>query len=90
MKAKLLINDKEIEVEISEEMLKHLNSTTTGYERVDNTNIYFYENNGEISGVNEGNDYIDNKAYSSANYYSDRTVAENNIRADTLMRQFAN
>jgi hypothetical protein len=32
-------------------------------------------------------DMFDNAIYESANYHSDRTVAENNARADKLMRQ---
>ena len=30
---------------------------------------------------------VDDDRYDSANYYSDKIVAENNTRADTLMRQ---
>ena len=51
MKAKLIIEDKEIEVEISEEEYKKLHP------------------------------------YESANYYSSDIMAENNARADKLMRQ---
>lgn len=32
-------------------------------------------------------DFDDDKRYDTANYYSDRTIAENNARADKLMRQ---
>ena len=45
MKAKLIIEDKEIEVEISEEEYKKLQPSEekkTGYERVPESDIYFY------------------------------------------------
>ena len=91
MKAKLIIEGKEIEVEISEEEYKKLQPSEekkTGYERVPKSSIYFYTHS---SGYVETNceDYynIDDEYYESANYYSDKTVAENNARADKLMRQ---
>ena len=91
MKAKLIIEDKEIEVEISEEEYKKLQPSEekkTGYERVAKNCDFYYESSG--SDVERGFDehcYIDDKYYESANYYSDKTVAENNARADKLMRQ---
>ena len=41
---------------------------------------------GWISGLNVG-DYLSGYCYKNANYYSDKKVAENNARADRLMRQ---
>lgn len=89
MKAKLIIEDKEIEVEISKEEYKKIQITEekkTGYERVPESDIYFYANS---RGYVESEDYydVDNEYYESANYYSSKTVAENNARADRLMRQ---
>ena len=91
MKAKLIIEDKEIEVEISEEEYKKLQPSEekkTGYERVPESDIYFYAHSGGYVGT-ASEDYcnIDNEYYELANYYSDKTVAENNARADNLMRQ---
>ena len=88
MKAKLIIEGKEIEIEISEEEYKKLQPSETGYERVAKNCDFYYESSG--SDVERGFDehcYIDDKYYESANYYSDKTVAENNARADKLMRQ---
>ena len=88
MKAKLIIENKEIEIEISEEEYKKLQPSETGYERVAKNCDFYYESSG--SDVERGFDehcYIDDKYYESANYYSDKTVAENNARADKLMRQ---
>ena len=91
MKAKLIIEDKEIEVEISEEEYKKLQSSEekkTGYERVPELDIYFYANSGGyVETACEDYYDVDNEYYESANYYSDKTVAENNARADKLMRQ---
>ena len=88
MKAKLIIEDKEIEIEISEEEYKKLQPSETGYERVSESDIYFYVNSrGYVETGCEDCYDVDNEYYESANYYSDKTVAENNARADKLMRQ---
>ena len=91
MKAKLLIEGKEIEVEISEEEYKKLQppeEKKTGYERVAEESDYFYANSrGYVETASEDCYDIDDEYYESANYYSDKTIAENNIRADKLMRQ---
>ena len=88
MKAKLLIDGKEIEVNISEEEYKKLHSSKTGYERVLPDNEFYYATSrGCIESGIDAYDYIDNEYYESANYYSSPIVADNNIRADNLMRQ---
>ena len=88
MKAKLIIENKEIEIEISEEEYKKLQPSEAGYERVAKNFDFYYDSSG--SAVERGFDeycYIDDKYYESANYYSSNTIAENNVRADKLMRQ---
>ena len=91
MKAKLTIDNKEIEVEISEEECKKLQSSEEkkiGYERVSEDDDYFYASSrGYVETACEDYYDVDNEYYESANYYSDKTVAENNARADKLMRQ---
>lgn len=88
MKAKLIIEGKEIEVEISEEGYKKLQLSETGYERVPESDIYFYANSRGYVETDSENCYdIDNEYYESANYYSSATVAKSNARADKLMRQ---
>ena len=91
MKAKLIIEDKEIEIEISEEEYKKIQSSEekkTGYERVSKSDTYFYTYpSGYVETTCEAYYDIDDECYESANYYSDKTVAENNTRADNLMRQ---
>ena len=91
MKAKLIIEDKEIEIEISEEEYKKLQppeEKKTGYERVPEASIYFYDClRGCPEYAADDYDIVDNEYYESANYYSSEHVAENNTRADKLMRQ---
>ena len=88
MKAKLIIEDKEIEIEISEEEYRKLQPSETGYERVAKDSDYFYVNIRGDVGTGIDNYYCaDDKYYESANYYSSEIVAENNARADKLMRQ---
>ena len=88
MKATLIIEGKEIEIEISEEEYKKLHPSETGYERVAESDIYFYANTkGDVETACEDCYDVDDEYYESANYYSDKTVAENNARADKLIRQ---
>ena len=88
MKAKLIIEGKEIEIEISEEEYKKLHPSETGYERVAKDSNYFYVNIGSNVGTGIDNYcYADDKYYKSANYYSSDVVAGNNARADKLMWQ---
>ena len=91
MKAKLIIEGTEIEIEISEEEYKKIQSPEekkTGYERVPESDVYFYTYpSGCVETTCETCYDIDDECYESANYYSDKTVAENNTRADKLIRQ---
>lgn len=91
MIAKLIIDGREFEVEISEESAKKLEERPkkTGYERVKYDQVFYYDACDGESGSDydqEGDGAID-KMYDAANYYSDETVAKNNVRADKLMRQ---
>ena len=90
MKAKLTIDGKEFEVEISEEQVQALTETKkkTGYERVDEREIYYsVDETGVIDSDIESLWPEDSAYYENANYYSDESVAENNARADKLYRQ---
>ena len=91
MKAKLIIEGKEIEVEISEEEYKKLQppeEKKTGYERVLEDDVFYYvSDRGDIEIGDDSFGFIDEEYYDVANYYSSETVAENNARADKLMRQ---
>ena len=91
MKAKLIIEDKEIEIEISEEEYKKLQpieEKKTGYERVPEDNVFYsVSDRGDIEIGDDSFGFIDEEYYDVANYYSSETVAENNARADKLMRR---
>ena len=91
MKAKLIIEGKEIEVEISEEEYKKIQPSEekkTGYERVTEDNVFYYvSDRGDIEIGDDSFGFIDEEYYDVVNYYSSETVAENNARADKLMRQ---
>lgn len=91
MKAKAIVDGKEFAIEIQDSELQKLltQQKKTGYERVDNEQIYWVQN--MIGGICWANESIcftgNNEYYNSANYYSDDTIAKNNARADNLMRQ---
>lgn len=91
MKAKLVVEGKEFDIEINAPELQELIAPKkqTGYERVEEDAIYFY--NGCLTAGStsayEDLGVASNTLYDSANYYSNKTVAENNARADMLMRQ---
>lgn len=90
MKAKLTIDGKEFEVDISEEQVQVLTETKkkTGYERVQKGEIYYTVTvDGTSERYKENNDKLDGRIYEDANYYSDETIARNNARADKLYRQ---
>ena len=91
MKAKLIIENKEIEIEISEEEYKKIQlpeEKKTGYERVPEGDYFYYEScRGNAESSIDEYSYIDDEFYASAYYYSSDVVAENNARADKLMRQ---
>lgn len=90
MKAKLIINGQEFEVEISDKQVKELTKNKqTVYEKVSINQYYYYvpdDSDGACSFKQE-DDSSDDALYEAANYYSSKEVAENNLRADKLMRQ---
>lgn len=91
MKGKLLIEGKEFEVEVEffeEDYKRVIEKKKTGYERVEVGEEFYYV--AASSKVEFGDDDyvpIDDKYYDISNYYSSKEVAENNARADKLMRQ---
>lgn len=90
MIAKLIVEGKEFPIEISDPELQKLlvPPKKTGYERVELDNTYYYDDcNGSVCNEIEERHNCDNISYDGANYYSDKTVAKNNARADKLMRQ---
>lgn len=91
MKVTINANGKTVQVEMTEEQLKELGlieEQPTGYERVKKGEMYdlvdIYNN---IMRVTEYNNQDDKQSYNIGNYYSDEKIAENNARADRLMRR---
>ena len=91
MKAKLIIDGKELEININHpELEKLINTSTkkTGYERVKyGEHFYIPLNDDGVLDTVDMQLNTDDVIYDIGNYYSDKTVAENNARADKLMRQ---
>ena len=88
MKAKLIIEGKEIEVEISQkEYEKLIKKKITGYERAAHNNTFYaVSNDGHVDDWVDRNYEVDERIYEEANYYTDKGLAEANARADKLMR----
>lgn len=90
MIAKLIVEGKEFDIEILDPKLQELIAPKkkTGYERVSKNDTYFSVRDKDGLYINSDfGDDVDINYYNIANYYSDRTVAESNARADKLMRQ---
>lgn len=102
MQVELKVNDKSVQAEISEEQLKKTgifeqlkelglveDKPKTGYERMEKGEKYYVidtEYNSMLN-ITEFNDQEDEQCFNAGNYYSDKTIAENNARADRLLRQ---
>lgn len=89
MKAKLIIEGKEFPIDILDPELEKLLklSNKTGYERMYDSDYYFIDAYNKVVKAYDGEWDYGEDAYNNGNYYSDRTVAENNALADKLMRQ---
>ena len=90
MKAKLVVEGKEFDIEILDPKLQELIAPKkkTGYERLESNCDYWAEDEfGVCQHVGGEEDHIVDETYKNANYYSSDIVAKNNFRADKLMRQ---
>ena len=90
MKVELKANGKTVQVEMTEEQAKILGlveeRSRTGYERVEVEETYYLvEVDDEITNMKH-NGQLDRDCYGVGNYYSNKTIAENNARADRLLR----
>ena len=92
MQVELKVNGKTVHAEISEEQAKILglieDKPKTGYERREecNNKKYYFVNTIDLVIENENTVLFDQNRYDVGNYYSDKTIAENNARADRLLR----
>ena len=90
MIAKLIVEGKEFPIEIQDPELQKLLAPQkkTGYERVElDERFYSVRADNSIFAPIDGRFLEHDAYYDTANYYSSQTVAENNARADELMRQ---
>lgn len=90
MKGTLKLEDgREFTVELGGKALDYLKEPKkTGYERAKTGSSYFIDCGDKlIEPYIEQGDPTDDTFYDVANYYSDKTVAENNTRVDALMRR---
>lgn len=80
---RVVMDNDNVEVVLEEDSKKE-----TGYERVDTGgNYYLVSYRNEVLVLPESNCDLDYDYYDNANYYSSKEIAENNARADRLMRQ---
>lgn len=92
MQVTISANGKNIKAEISEEQAKILglaeDKPKTGYERVDEDESYFVDDtiNDGHEVIGGGGTLVNDLYYNNGNYYNDKTIAENNARADRLLR----
>ena len=102
MKVTINANGKTVQVEISEGQLKELglveqlkklglleDKPRTGYEGREecNNKKHYFVNTIDLVIEDENTVLFDQNRYDVGNYYSDKTIAENNARADRLLRQ---
>lgn len=90
MIAKLIVENKEFDIEILDPELQKLlvPPKKTGYERLEQgKTFYIQRSDGSVGYGYDHHNTICDDYYVAANYYSDETVAENNARANKLMRQ---
>ena len=90
MIAKLIIEGKEFPIEIQDSELQKLvaSKKKTGYERVElGERFYSVRADNSIFAPLDDHFLEHDAYYDTANYYSSQTLAENNARADELMRQ---
>lgn len=82
-------NGKPIELELTEEQVESLRPKrkNTGWERVEEGESYWACNEKSIIVVGEENLHYDDDLFSHANYFSDRTLAQDIIRVQTLQRK---
>ena len=86
------ITEEQLKETVLFEQLKKLglieDKPKTGYERREecNNKKYYFVNTIDLVIENENTVLFDQNRYDVGNYYSDKTIAENNARADRLLR----
>ena len=91
MNVPVTVNGVTVEIPVDDKVIQEAlkkKQKKTGYERA-KVGEYYYKDGSrpEFSKEQESISCYDDGYYSSANYYSDKNVSDNNIRADRLMRK---
>lgn len=86
MKIEIKVNNFSIPAEVDDKYLNILNLNTNGYERVEKGQNYFTIESNNVVRYEERFDDCDDRNYMTGNYYSNKNIAENNDRAEKLMR----
>lgn len=85
MKVQMTYNGKTVEVEVADDQFEKLFvDKKTGYERVSGTSYWRISSGGLVIGDADYNTAVDRGRYEFANYFSDKSVAENIARAQRL------
>ncbi len=91
MNVPVTVNGITVEIPVDDEVIHEAlkkKKKETGYEKVVSGNYYLAgPTSTKVCTETNYNTISDIGSFNIANYYSDKNVAKNNIRADTLMRQ---
>lgn len=88
MRAKLIVEGKEFDIDIFDpELQKLVAPKKTGYERVNDDEDFYCPCLNGCDILSKSESFLGDSFYEGANYYSSKEVALNNLRADKLMRQ---
>ena len=89
MRTQLKINGelKDVEIENGEITIIEPNAKSTGWERCNLEELYYTNLCDAIESYTEHGDIFGKRRYTSANYFSNKELAENIFRMQTLQRQ---
>lgn len=90
MNVPVTVNGVTVDIPVDDKVIQEAlkKKKKTGYERVNKGETYYASLTwDQLTAVEDFGAKRDSKFYDYANYYSDVDVAENNVRADRLMRQ---
>lgn len=93
MNVPVTVNGVTVEIPIDDAVIeeaieaKKKKEKKTGYERNSNGEYYFSMTRGDVDKDRDFNIDVDGARYETGNYYTSEKVADNNARADALMRQ---
>lgn len=90
MKVTLTLNGKSVDIDLTAEQMEAIGlkpEKKTGYEFVEKIGLTYCvrATNSDIDTISTS--MVGDLCYKNANFYSDKTVAKNNARADRLIRQ---